>query len=97
MQVGGVVILESEPDRYIYNLVTKEKYSDKPTYDNIRKSLVAMRTHCISKNVEIVSMLKLVSGLDNMTWKKIHEMIMNVFRSSDIEIRIYSLTQHQDS
>ena len=56
-----------------------------------------MRTNCINKNVEIVSMPKIASGLDNMIWKKIHEMIMNVFRSSDIEIRIYTLTQHQYS
>ena len=35
VEVGGVAILKIGPGRYIYNLVTKEKYSGKPTYRSI--------------------------------------------------------------
>ncbi len=37
--------------RYIYNLVSKDKYSDKGDYELLRQSLEAMREHAISHNV----------------------------------------------
>merc|ERR1712173_453818 len=41
-RVGGLAVLK-DGKRYVYNLVTKEKYSDKPSYESLRKSLEAMR------------------------------------------------------
>ena len=66
VEVGGVAILKIGPGRYIYNLVTKEKYSGKPTYRSIRESLKEMRTHCINNSVDVISMPRIASGLDKM-------------------------------
>ena len=49
--VGGVVVLK-EKDRYIYNLVTKENYYQKPTYTALAMSLEAMKLHALTHNVK---------------------------------------------
>ena len=38
--------------RFIYNLVSKAKYSDKGDYELLRQSLVAMRDHVKANNVK---------------------------------------------
>ena len=95
--VGGVAILNIGPGRFIYNLVTKEKFSDKPSYQSIKESLKEMRTHCIDNNVDIISMPRIASGLDKMEWNVIHGMLNELFRSSDINIRIYTLDERNIS
>ena len=95
--VGGVAILKIGPGRFIYNLVTKEKYSDKPTYRSIRESLKEMRTHRIDNNIDVISMPGIASGLDKMEWKVIHEMLNELFKSSDIGIRIYTFDEEKIS
>lgn len=36
--------------------ITKKKVSHKPTYENMRKSLEAMKTHCLNNGVTDISM-----------------------------------------
>lgn len=45
-----------EEDRYIYYLVTKEKYNDKPTYTTIEGALTQMKNHCFENGVRKLSM-----------------------------------------
>ena len=97
VEVGGVAILKIGPGRYIYNLVTKEKYSGKPTYQSIRESLKEMSMHCIDNSFDVISMPRIASGRDKMEWKEIHEMLNELFKSIDIEIRIYTLDEEEIS
>ena len=41
---------------YIYYLITKKRASHKPTYENLRKSLEAMKSHCLRNGVTKLSM-----------------------------------------
>ncbi|XP_075632204.1 ADP-ribose glycohydrolase OARD1 isoform X3 [Balearica regulorum gibbericeps] len=54
-KTGEVAVLQRE-DRYIYYLITKKKVSHKPTYENMRKSLEAMKAHCLNNGVTDISM-----------------------------------------
>ncbi|XP_028848979.1 ADP-ribose glycohydrolase OARD1 isoform X2 [Denticeps clupeoides] len=45
--------------RFVYYLVTKMKASHKPTYNSLRKSLVAMKSHCLENGVRRISMPRL--------------------------------------
>jgi len=65
--------------RYIYNLVTKPCFSDKPTYDTLRRSLEAMRSHVVSHDVREIAMPKLCCGLDMLQWNAVRTLIKNVF------------------
>ena len=89
--VGGVAVLRMGPGRFIYNLVTKEKFSDKPSLSSIKESIKEMRTHSIENNVDIISMPKIASGLDKMDWNEVLKILNKLFKSSDIIIRVYTL------
>ena len=54
----GEVAAVRHGSRYVYNLVTKPKYSDKPTYESLRKSLEAMRAHAKDNSVKEIAMPK---------------------------------------
>ena len=53
-----------ETRRYLYHLVTKRKYFNKPTYSTLRASLERMRTHAENNNIPRISMPCIGTGLD---------------------------------
>ena len=46
--------------------MTKEKYSDKPTYDSMRYSLEKMREHAGQHGVKEIAMPRIGCGLDGL-------------------------------
>nr|KAG5710994.1 hypothetical protein BaRGS_013728 [Batillaria attramentaria] len=62
--VGDVAVLKRD-QRYIYYLITKPKYSDKPTYDTLRKSLEAMKSHCQENGVSNLAMPQIGASAEN--------------------------------
>uniref|UniRef100_A0AAZ3PNS5 Macro domain-containing protein n=1 Tax=Oncorhynchus tshawytscha TaxID=74940 RepID=A0AAZ3PNS5_ONCTS len=71
--------------------ITKEKYSHKPTYDNLRQSLEDMKSHCLQNGVTGISMPRIGCGLDRLSWDKVEEMLKQVFQPTDISITVYTL------
>lgn len=72
----------------VFNLVTKERYYQKPTYDPLRESLEVMKNLAIRKGIEKIAMPKIGCGLDRLRWDKVSEMIQDVFENTDIEILV---------
>eukprot|EP01102_Stenamoeba_stenopodia_P019228 TRINITY_DN7201_c0_g1_i1.p1 TRINITY_DN7201_c0_g1~~TRINITY_DN7201_c0_g1_i1.p1 ORF type:complete len:146 (+),score=18.15 TRINITY_DN7201_c0_g1_i1:120-557(+) len=94
--IGDVAVLECDADRaedglYAYYLITKEKYSDKPTYDSLRSSLEAMKAHAVAHNIELISMPKIGCGLDKLDWNHVRSLIKEVFADTDVRIDVYYL------
>ncbi|KGL79430.1 O-acetyl-ADP-ribose deacetylase 1, partial [Tinamus guttatus] len=89
-KTGEVAVLQRD-DRYIYYLITKEKVSHKPTYETMRKSLEAMKSHCLSNGVTDISMPRIGCGLDGLDWNKVSEILGEVFEDTDIKITVYTL------
>jgi len=89
VKVGGVAILEHK-ERYIYNLVTKEKYHEKPTMTDLRKSLLQMRKHMQEKGVEGIAMPRIGSGLDLLDWRQVRRLLEEVFENTSFNIVIYT-------
>lgn len=87
--VGGLAILRREA-RYIYYLVTKERYFDKPTMATLESSLRALRRHVVRHNVSSISMPRIGCGLDKLQWPAVSKLIYDVFKYVDIEINIYT-------
>ena len=50
-RVGQVATLKVD-GRYIYYLITKLKYNDKPTYETLRESLVDMKVNLLTTSNE---------------------------------------------
>lgn len=80
----------------VFNLVTKNKYWHKPTYESLQKSLEIMRDMIKELNKEEhgiyhLAMPKIASGLDRLQWGRVREIIQEVFKDIDIEILVCHL------
>lgn len=72
----------------VFNLVTKEKYWHKPTYESVREALESMRDQIEDMGGNKLAMPHIASGLDRLEWEKVYEIICEVFNDVDIEIVI---------
>lgn len=70
----------------VFNLVTKVKHYNKPTYGTLRSALEDMRRQCEELGVKKLAMPKIGCGLDRLAWDKVEAMILDVFVGCDIEI-----------
>lgn len=86
-----MVLLYEYEGRHIYNLITKEKYWQKPTYDTIEKSLQDLKELCIIQEVDKIAIPLIGCGLDRLKWDKVKDIIINTFNDTDIEITVCSL------
>ncbi|XP_041701066.1 ADP-ribose glycohydrolase OARD1 isoform X1 [Coregonus clupeaformis] len=77
--------------RFVYYLITKEKYSNKPTYDSLRQSLEDMKFHCLKNGVTAISMPRIGCGLDRLSWDKVAKMLEKIFQPTGIHITVYTL------
>lgn len=77
----GCVLIDN-----VFNLITKKKYWDKPTYDTIRDALYSMRDICINNEICKVAMPAIGCGLDRLQLSKVREIIKKVFEYNNIEI-----------
>lgn len=88
--VGGVSFLQ-ERNRYLFYLITKERYFYKPTYDSLKSSLEELRDKCLLLGVKELAIPKIGCGLDRLEWYKVQPIIENVFRHTNMTIKVYVL------
>ena len=86
--IGGCATLKRD-QRYVYYLVTKAKYWQKPTYDTLQSSLEAMATHCHDNNVTELAMPQIGCGLDGLQWPKVTNMIKEIFKDKEVKVTVY--------
>ena len=84
---GGDVLLIDN----VFNLVTKQKYWHKPTYESVRRALEMMRKRMDFECITKLAMPHIASGLDRLEWPKVYEIICEVFDDTDVEIVICEL------
>lgn len=89
-KIGDVASL-ALPEKYIYYLITKENYNGKPTYEDLKNSLLTLRQLCLRHNVKNLAMPKISSGLDKLKWEKVFQIIKSTFENCPVNIHIYML------
>jgi O-acetyl-ADP-ribose deacetylase (regulator of RNase III) len=72
----------------VFNLITKERYFLKPTYDSLRGALRIMKSISIQKDITKIAMPIIGCGLDRLQWGKVSEIIKEIFEDTDIEVLI---------
>jgi len=78
----------------VLNLVTKQKYSGKPTYVSLRRSLASLREICDEdEGIKKIGMPRIGCGLDRLQWTRVKKMLVEVFEAWDGEIVICSLSK----
>ncbi len=90
----GYSIAIGMKDYIVINLITKEKYWMKPTYQALGESLESMKDWVVSQNrcywvPEIkLAMPKIGCGLDRLEWSVVSGIIQDVFKDTNIEILV---------
>ena len=85
---------DSSSRRFIYNLVTKEKCSDKPDLQTLATTLQNMQAHAKMHGISSFAIPKIECGLDQMNWQDVVKLLRNIFANSDIQIVVYSWDEH---
>ena len=85
---------DSTGQRYIYNLVTKERYCDKPNLSILSKTLEAMKIHAGTNGVSTIAIPKLGCGLDQMNWGEVVKLLQDIFAYADVQIVVYTLEEN---
>lgn len=72
----------------IANLITKNRYYEKPTYESLRESLLELKSIILNREIPInkIAMPRIGSGLDKLKWTKVKNIIKEVFYDTNIEI-----------
>jgi O-acetyl-ADP-ribose deacetylase (regulator of RNase III) len=90
--IGGVATLEmKDPKRFVFYLVTKEKYYGKPTYDAISASIDAMRDLAVKHGIKRLCLPRIGCGLDGLQWAQVREMLHKAFLGTTCVVDIYYL------
>ncbi len=72
----------------VFNLVTKERYFHKPTYETLCETLFNMREQIEEKDITKLAMPLIGCGLDKLEWDEVKMMIDDIFEDLDIEILV---------
>lgn len=86
-RTGGDCILEGR----VLNLITKERYYEKPTIITMRLALQKMKTICIEEDITKIAMPTIGAGLDRLNFDDAIKQIKDVFSDTDIEILVCKL------
>ena len=75
--------------KYLYHLVTKQKFHKKPSFGTLRASLEPMQTHARENGVCQISMPCIGSDLDKLEWNVVRQLIQDTFKTSPVAIIVY--------
>ncbi|MEY8743996.1 macro domain-containing protein [Bacillales bacterium AN1005] len=73
------------------NLVTKAKFSNKPTYQSFTRAVESMHNVCVAQGIRKLAMPQIGCGLDRLKWEKVRTIIQDTFAETDIEIIVCTL------
>ncbi len=86
-RIGGDCILEGR----VLNLITKERYYEKPSIITMRLALQKMKSICKENGIKKIAMPTIGAGLDKLPWDKVSEQIQQVFQETSVEILVCKL------
>lgn len=94
--VGQVAYLK-DSHRFIFYLVTKQRYFNKPTEYTLHASLLDLRDKCKTLGVTKLAMPRIGCGLDGLKWPLVFHLVQEVFGNCGMEITIYSVPDKRKS
>ncbi|CAI2175687.1 10412_t:CDS:1 [Funneliformis geosporum] len=89
-KVGQVATLYRN-NRYIFYIITKQIFSDKPTREDFVLALKDLRRACEDKNVKLLCLPRIGTGLDKLPLEFVHRTIINVFDGYEMKMIMYYL------
>ena len=80
---------------YIYNLVTKEGFCDKPNLSTLFKTLEAMKSHASMNGAYAIAIPKVGCGLDQMNWQEIVKPLRDIFAYAYVQLVVHTLEENK--
>lgn len=77
----------------VFNLVTKDKYYNKPTYKSLRQSLADMKNYAATKGIDTIVIPYSECESDGLFYPRVIKEIQNVFINTDIKIIVCELPE----
>ena len=84
-----VTYFNQQHQRFIYNLVTKRRFFDKPTYETLELSLQALKQHLQCHNMQELTIPKLGCGYDKLHWPTVFSILFKFFSGSNHTITLF--------
>ena len=73
---------------HIWNLVTKERYWHKPSYQTLRNALISLKEQLLALPVREIAMPQIGCGLDKLSWDRVSTIVKDVFADTDFDITV---------
>ena len=86
---------DSTEKRYIYNLVTKERFYEKPNPSTLPKTLETMKIHASMNGVSTIAIPKLGCALDQMNWQEVVKLLGDIFAYADVQTVVNTLEENE--
>ena len=91
MPVGTCAVLPLE-NRYIFYLVTKSRFYNKPTYKSVRDAFQYLKHLLDELELTQIALPGYVCcGLDKLNWRRIKQILREVFAGSCIVVHIFHI------
>ncbi len=87
--VGEVCMVKYKED-YIFNLITKKRFFEKPTYFNIFICLQNLRKLLLNLELNTIRIPLIGCGLDKKKWLVVKYMISFIFKDSKLKVITYN-------
>lgn len=81
--VGKALLVDN-----VFNLVTKQFYWDKASYDNLQSALQDMAEQMDELHIKKLAIPHLGCGKDHLDWEVVQEMIEEIFGEKDIYLLV---------
>jgi len=72
----------------VFNLVTKNRAYEKPTYMSLHEALEEMKEYVVNMKITKLAMPRIGCGLDKLEWDNVLEMICDIFENVNVDILI---------
>ena len=79
---------------YIYNLLTKERFCDKPDLSTLSKTLETPKIHASTNGISTIAIPKLGCGLDQMNWQEVVKLLRDIFAYDDVQTVVYAFGEN---
>ncbi len=81
-------------NNHVFNLVTKNRYFEKPTLRTVEAALAHMKEIAEQEGIYKIAMPRIGCGLDKLDWQDVKQIIINMFMGTDFDIRIVYLDEY---
>ena len=90
LEVGELGAIKVD-ERFIYHLIIKEKVTEQPKYYPLKDALVKLKEHMVENEITEVSLPKIGTGMNQLSWPAVKMMIEEVFEDTDLKITIFEM------